>query len=52
MLLGTNHPWVKYAGTFLIALGIYPTIPLTITWASNNIEGVFKQGIILGMVIG
>lgn len=42
----------KYAGTFLGALGIYPCISNTITWAANNAEGVYKRGIVLGFVIG
>lgn len=32
--------------------GIYPTIPNTLTWASNNIEGVYKRGVIIGIVVG
>jgi MFS family permease len=52
MMLGSNRSGIKYAGTYLAALGIYPTIPNTITWVSNNTEGVFKRGIVLGMVIG
>jgi len=52
MLLGSNEPGVKYAGTFLGALGIYPCIANTISWASNNVEGVFKRGVTLGFVIG
>jgi nitrate/nitrite transporter NarK len=52
MLLGSQDPHVKYAGTFLGALGIYPCIANTITWVSNNIEGVYKRGVVLGMVIG
>jgi len=52
MLLGSHKAGVKYAGTFLGALGIYPTIANTITWASNNVEGVYKRGVVLGMVIG
>jgi sugar phosphate permease len=27
MLLGSKQPRVKYAGTFLATLGIYPTVP-------------------------
>ncbi len=27
-------------------------IPNTITWASNNIEGVYKRGVALGFIIG
>ncbi|KAH9897451.1 major facilitator superfamily domain-containing protein [Xylariomycetidae sp. FL2044] len=52
MLLGSTDPGVQYAGTFLGALGIYPCIANTITWVANNIEGVYKRGVVLGFVIG
>ncbi|KAI0842784.1 MFS general substrate transporter [Hypoxylon sp. FL0890] len=52
MLLGSTDPRVKYAGTFLGALGIYPCISNTISWMANNIEGVYKRGVVLGFVIG
>ncbi|KAG9248320.1 MFS nicotinic acid transporter-like protein [Calycina marina] len=52
MLLGSQDPHIKYAGTFLGALGIYPCISNTITWMANNAEGVYKRGVILGFVIG
>ncbi|KAK8180316.1 major facilitator superfamily domain-containing protein [Phyllosticta capitalensis] len=52
MLLGSEKPGVKYAGTFLGALGIYPTVPNTISWVSNNVEGVYKRGVTIGFVIG
>ncbi len=52
MLLGGSTPRVQYAGTFLGALGIYPCIANTITWVSNNTEGVYKRGVTLGFVIG
>ncbi|KAH7364095.1 MFS nicotinic acid transporter-like protein [Rhexocercosporidium sp. MPI-PUGE-AT-0058] len=52
MLLGSDDAHVKYAGTFLGALGIYPCIANTISWVSNNIEGVYKRGVVLGFVIG
>ncbi|KAI9868260.1 MAG: hypothetical protein M1830_005688 [Pleopsidium flavum] len=52
MLLGGNSPGVRYVGTFLGALGIYPCIANTISWASNNTEGVYKRGVTLGFVIG
>ena len=52
MLLGSQDPGVKYAGTFLGALGIYPCISNTITWCANNAEGVYKRGVTLGFVIG
>lgn len=52
MLLGSNRAGVQYAGTFLGAMGIYPCISNTITWTSNNVEGVYKRGVTLGIVIG
>ncbi|KAH6650432.1 major facilitator superfamily domain-containing protein [Chaetomium tenue] len=52
MLLGTEDPGVQYAGTFLAALGIYPCISNTISWVANNVEGVYKRGVVLGFVIG
>lgn len=52
MLLGGNSAGVRYAGTFLGALGIYPCIANTISWASNNTEGVYKRGVALGIIIG
>jgi sugar phosphate permease len=52
MQLATVNPHIQYAGTFLGALGIYPCIANTITWTANNIEGVYKRGIVLGFVIG
>ncbi|KAL4959355.1 major facilitator superfamily domain-containing protein [Aspergillus stella-maris] len=52
MLLGAKSPGAKYAGTFLGAMGIYPAISNTISWTSNNVEGVYKRGVTLGFVIG
>jgi MFS family permease len=52
MLLGSDKAGVKYAGVFLGAMGIYPCIANTISWCSNNIEGVYKRGVTLGIVIG
>ncbi|KAJ5108292.1 hypothetical protein N7456_004967 [Penicillium angulare] len=52
MLLGCESPGGRYAGTFLGAMGIYPGIANTISWASNNIEGVYKRGVSLGFIIG
>lgn len=52
MLMASTRPAVQYAGTFLGACGIYPSISLTIAWIANNVEGVYKRGIVLGIVIG
>ena len=52
MLIGSKSAAVKYAGVYLGALGIYPCIANTIVWSSNNVEGVFKRGVVMGTVIG
>lgn len=52
MLIASTNPAVQYAGTFLGAMGIYPPISLTIAWVANNVEGVYKRGIVIGFVIG
>lgn len=52
MLLSGASPRVQYAGTFLGAMGIYPSVPNTITWIANNTEGVYKRGIVIGFVNG
>src|SRR5271170_840203 len=51
MLVATRNPHVAYTGTFLGAIGIYPCIANTITWVGNNVEGVYKRGVVLGTVI-
>ncbi|EUC30205.1 hypothetical protein COCVIDRAFT_36449 [Bipolaris victoriae FI3] len=52
MLLATTKPNVQYAATFLGAMGIYPTVSNTLTWASNNVEGSLKRGVMVGVVVG
>jgi nitrate/nitrite transporter NarK len=52
MLLGSKNAHVQYAGTFLGAMGIYPTVPNTLSWASNNVEGSLKRGVMVGIVVG
>lgn len=52
MMTATTTAVVQYIGTFLGALGIYPAVSLTIAWVANNVEGVYKRGVVLGFVIG
>lgn len=52
MLISTAKPKVQYAGTFLGAMGIYPTIANTLSWVVNNTEGSLKRAVVLGMVVG
>lgn len=50
LLIGSTNTHVQYAGTFLGAMGIYPAIPNSLTWASNNLEGVYKRGVCIGIM--
>ncbi|KAK5043574.1 hypothetical protein LTR84_011381 [Exophiala bonariae] len=52
MLIGSTNPKIQYAGTFLGAMGIYPCIPNTLAWVANNVDGVYKRGVVLGIVVG
>ncbi len=52
LLLASADPGVQYAGTFLGAVGIYPTISNTLSWVANNIEGSLKRAVVLGVVVG
>lgn len=49
MLLGSTNLTVKYTGTFLGAMGIYPTVANSLSWLNNNIEDVYKRGVVGGM---
>lgn len=40
LLLGAESAGARYAGTFLGAMGIYPCVSNTISWAGNNTEGM------------
>ncbi|CAF9923331.1 MAG: hypothetical protein GOMPHAMPRED_002810 [Gomphillus americanus] len=52
MLLSGNSAGVRYAGVYLGAMGIYPCISNTISWGSNNFEGVYRRGVAIGIFIG
>ncbi|KAL1983272.1 hypothetical protein VTN96DRAFT_294 [Rasamsonia emersonii] len=52
MLLGCDHPGARYAGTFFGAMGIYPALPNSVSWISNNTAGTYKRGITLGIMVG
>ncbi|KAI0079386.1 MFS general substrate transporter [Panus rudis PR-1116 ss-1] len=51
ILIVSRSPGLSYFGVYLAACGIYPNIPNTIAWVSNNVEGSYKRSVTLGMVI-
>ena len=51
ILIASRTPALSYVGVYLAACGIYPNIPNTIAWVSNNVEGSYKRSVTLAMVI-
>ena len=43
ILLGAKSANLRYAGTFLGAMGIYPAVANTISWVANNTEGMISS---------
>ncbi|KAL1747872.1 major facilitator superfamily domain-containing protein [Schizophyllum fasciatum] len=52
ILIVSRSGALSYVGVYLAACGIYPNIPNTIAWMSNNVEGSYKRSVSLAMVIG
>ncbi|KAK9761054.1 hypothetical protein K7432_014350 [Basidiobolus ranarum] len=48
LIIGKNTA-MKYVGAILVASGVYPIIPLTLTWISNNNLGHTKRGTALAL---
>jgi hypothetical protein len=41
--ISVAHPKVKYGMTFLMATGMYASVPCVLTWNSNNSAGHYKR---------
>ncbi|KAH0838820.1 hypothetical protein J3R83DRAFT_7224 [Lanmaoa asiatica] len=41
-----------YVGTVLVAMGVYPPIPIYVAWTSSNAEGEIKRAAPISMVTG
>jgi MFS family permease len=52
VLYTQNSAGVGYAGTFLAAVGVFPTIAVDLAWAGGNAGGDMKRGIVLALVVG
>ncbi|KAL1914417.1 uncharacterized protein VTP21DRAFT_8935 [Calcarisporiella thermophila] len=50
MLLVANDNKIRYAGSVIIASGIYPIIPTTLAWISNNNKGHTKRAVALAFI--
>ncbi|KAH7915264.1 major facilitator superfamily domain-containing protein [Hygrophoropsis aurantiaca] len=51
ILISSRNATLSYVAVYLAACGIYPCIPNTIAWVSNNVEGSYKRSVSLAMVI-
>ncbi|KAJ6518935.1 MFS general substrate transporter [Mycena sanguinolenta] len=51
ILVASRTPALSYFAVFLATCGIYPVIPNTVAWVSNNVEGSYKRSVTLAMVI-
>lgn len=49
-LLASENVGLRYTGAILVACGIYPIIPLTLSWVSNNQLGHTKRAVAIAMV--
>ncbi|KAF9785820.1 MFS general substrate transporter [Thelephora terrestris] len=51
ILIFSRIPALSYFAVYLAACGIFPTVPNTIAWVSNNVEGSSKRSVSIAMVI-
>lgn len=51
ILIASTNAALSYFAVYLAASGIYPLIPNTIAWFSNNVEGSYKRSVTLAMII-
>lgn len=48
-LMASTNVGLRYTGAILVACGVYPIIPLTLSWVSNNQLGHTKRGVAIAM---
>ncbi|KAJ7492004.1 MFS general substrate transporter [Mycena latifolia] len=51
ILVASRNAALSYFAVYMATCGIYPVIPNTIAWVSNNVEGSYKRSVSLAMVI-
>ncbi|KAF1945375.1 MFS transporter-like protein [Clathrospora elynae] len=51
MMLVAKTNAVRYAGTFLVAIGVFQGSPMLMGWASNNLAPHYVRAVGIGMVI-
>ncbi|KAJ7642795.1 MFS general substrate transporter [Mycena polygramma] len=51
ILVASRNAALSYFAVYMATCGIYPVIPNSIAWVSNNVEGSYKRSVSLAMVI-
>ncbi|RDB23798.1 hypothetical protein Hypma_008967 [Hypsizygus marmoreus] len=51
ILVASRNAALSYFAVYLATCGIYPVIPNTIAWVSNNVEGSYKRSVSIAMFI-
>ncbi|KII85929.1 hypothetical protein PLICRDRAFT_301846 [Plicaturopsis crispa FD-325 SS-3] len=51
ILIVSRSAALSYFAVYMATCGIYPVIPNTIAWSSNNVEGSYKRSVTIAMVI-
>ncbi|ODV65149.1 MFS general substrate transporter [Hyphopichia burtonii NRRL Y-1933] len=47
-----KYPHSVYGALFVVALGVYPSLPSVVVWFSNNVSGTYKRAVAIGFQIG
>ena len=48
----TSTPGAGYVAAIIAASGVFPTIPVMLTWAGGNAGGEAKRAVVFAMVVG
>ncbi|KAG6876718.1 hypothetical protein C0993_000893, partial [Termitomyces sp. T159_Od127] len=51
ILIASRNPALSYFATYMATCGIYPLVPNTIAWTSNNVEGSYKRSVTVAWII-
>jgi len=51
ILVASRNAALSYFAVYMATCGIYPVIPNTVAWLSNNVEGSYKRSVSLAMAI-
>ncbi|KAJ2783185.1 hypothetical protein H4R18_001852 [Coemansia javaensis] len=50
LLISSGHTKANYAGACFVAMGLYPIIPLMLSWVANNNVGHTKRAVSIAML--